>query len=192
MDISKQQYDVELDHHYTTIWGQRSAQTTWGRGPVLPQPCAVFEYAPSDKTFCWVYATCGMTPLVESAVLEVFLLSPCHTESHVELLTAIAHYHQTGAALGLGHTVNFGRPWLEKSRCSFGLISLPYLFGPAVENASIAGRRVRVLWLLPITSDERDFKVSSGLPALEELFERQQFNYLDPMRRSVVEKLVRS
>jgi len=129
-----------------------------------------------------------MTPLTEAAPLEIFLLSPAQTERHIELLTAIAHYHQTGSRLGLGHTVNFGRPWLDNSRCSFGLISLPYPFGPKIENANVAEKNARILWLLPITSDERSFKAASGLPALEELFEKQQFNYLDPMRRSVVEK----
>ena len=158
----------------------------WHRGPALPQQCRVFEYAPSDRTFCWVYATCGMTPLSESSLLELFLLAPCHTESHVELLTAVAHYHQTAVRLNLGHTVNFGRPWLEKSQCSFGLISLPYAFGPALESARLSGKSARVLWLLPVTSDERAFKVASGLSALEELFEKQHFNYLDPLRRSVV------
>jgi hypothetical protein len=147
----------------------------------------VFEYAPSDRTFSWVYATCGMALHTEAVSLELFLLSPCQAEEHVELLTAIAHFHQTGARLDLGHTVNFGRPWLKDSRCSFGLISLPYPFDPALENASIVGKRVRALWLLPITSDERSFKGSSGLSALETLFEQRQFNYLDPLRRSVVE-----
>lgn len=152
----------------------------------------MFEFAPSSKTFSWVYATCGMTPLTEATPLEIFLLSPTQTERHVELLTVIAHYHQTGSRLGLGHTVNFGRPWLENSRCSFGLISLPYPFGPALENANVAEKNARVLWLLPITSEERSFKTASGLSALEELFEKQQFDYLDPMRRSVVERIHRS
>ena len=185
--VTSHQYEDEFDRHYTAIWGQRSAQYTWDHGATLPQQCRVFEYAPSDKTFCWIYATCGMTPLAESALLEIFLLSPCRAESHVELLTAVAHYHQTGARLGLGHTVNFGRPWLEKSRCSFGLISLPYSFGHALENAHVAGKIARVLWLLPITSDERAFKAAAGLSTLEELFEKQRFNYLDPVRLSVVE-----
>jgi len=141
----------------------------------MPQQVRVFEYAPSEKTFCWVYATCGMTPRGEAALLELFLMSPCQAEEHVELLTAIAHYHQTGAPLDLGHTVNFGRPWLKDSQCSFGLISLPYPFGPKLENARAAGTDVRVLWLL-----------TAGLAALEELFEKQQFNHLDSMRSSVV------
>lgn len=44
-----------------------------------------------------------------------------------------AHFHRTGSALGLGHTVNFGRPWLPGSSCTHGLVSLPYLFGPELE-----------------------------------------------------------
>lgn len=134
----------------------------------------------------WAYATCGMTPTAERDLLELFLLSPCQTEKHGELLTLIAHYHQTGARLGLGHTVNFGRPWLEPSLCSFGLLSLPYTIGPRLENARFAGTTVRVLWLLPITLAERDFKVDAGLTALEDLFERRQVDYLNSNRPSVV------
>lgn len=168
------------------FWGQKAAQYTWSKGPALRQECRVFEYAPSAQTFCWVYATCGMTPGNETGLLELFLLSPVKTKCHVELLTAIAHYHQTGASLSLGHTVNFGRPWLDESRCSFGLISLPYSFGPSLENGRIAGKTVRVLWLVPITLEERAFKSAFGLDALEALFEKQKFNYLDPARTSVV------
>lgn len=187
MDINQQYYCDELNRHYSARWGQQVGKHIWGRGPALPQPCWVYEYAPTDKTFSRVYATCGMTPITESELLELFILSPCQTEGHVELLTAIAHYHQTGARLGLGDTVNFGRPWLDKSRCSFGLISLPYPFGPVLENARIAEKVVRVLWLLPITSEERAFKAAFGLRALEELFEKKGFNYLDPIRNPVVE-----
>jgi hypothetical protein len=58
-------------------------------------------------------------------------------------VTAIAHFHRTGSALGLGHTVNFGRPWLPTSSCTHGLGSLPYLDGPDLEwlHHSILGGR---------------------------------------------------
>jgi len=129
-----------------------------------------------------------MSVLKEPPLLELFLLSPCKTEDHVELLTVIAHYHQTAAKLDLGHTVNFGRPWLPQSKCSFGLISLPYLFGPSLENAQAGGVAVRVLWLVPITFEERQLKIRAGQGALEEIFERHQFNYLDALRDSVVKE----
>ena len=79
------------------------------------------------------------------------------------------------------------RQRLMKTRMSPLQAPLPYSFGPALENANVAGKTTRVLWLLPITSDERAFKAASGLSTLEELFEKRQFNYLDPLRRSVIE-----
>ncbi|HEX2988462.1 MAG TPA: suppressor of fused domain protein [Chloroflexota bacterium] len=181
-----QQYDEDLGRHYSAFWGPRTTRHVWARGSALPQECSVLEYAPLHDIGCWVYATCGMTLHTEARALELFLLSPYQTEGHVELLTAIGHYHQTDARLGLGHTVSFGRPWFEGSRCSFGLVSLPYTFGPELEIACIQQKHVRVLWLLPITEEERAFKMASGLEALEGLFEERQFNYLDPQRVSVV------
>jgi len=186
------QYEAELSSHYAANFGTRGTGHVLTRGPGLPQRCLVLEHPPTEKTFCWVYASCGMTTFTESSQLELFLLSPCQTQIHVELLTVIAHYHQTGEHLGLGHSINFGRPWLPESICSFGLISLPYTFGPPLERARIADRDVRVLWLIPITKEERDFKVKSGLEVLEQIFEKKQFKYLDPARPSVIEPNART
>lgn len=102
----------------------------------------------------------------------------------VELLTVVAHYHRNGHRLGLGHTVNFGEPWLPGSACTRGLISLPYLDGEALEW--LDEPRVRFLWLIPVTDDEVAFKAEHGLDALEERFEAAAFDYLDPLRASVV------
>jgi Suppressor of fused protein (SUFU) len=41
------------------------------------------------------------------------------------------------------------------------------------------------LWLLPITKEERDFKVVNGLEALESLFEERELECWDPHRSSV-------
>jgi len=91
-----------------------------------------------------------------------------------------------GQALDLGHTVNFGRPWLNDSLCEYGLISLPYLDGPSLENLKKGNMTIRCLWLIPITKSEVEFKKQYGLDLLEEQFEKTQFNYLDINRRSVV------
>lgn len=95
-------------------------------------------------------------------------------------------YHVTGASLGLGHTVSFGRPWLPGSLCDHGLLSLPYLDGPDLEHLHAGGVHARCLWLIPITCQERDFKKEHGLEALEREFDRPGFDYLDPGRQSVV------
>jgi hypothetical protein len=188
--VMQDAYEQELKRHYAGFWGPGGGIYEWTGA--RSKPCRVFEFPATEKTICWIYATCGMTPASAGAdggaaeSLELFLLSPSQVDAHVELLSAIADYHQTGASLGLGHTVNFGRPWMERSRCSCGLISLPYTLGPKLERAVVAGRNVRVLWLLPITPEERAYKVKAGLEALEDVFEKREIRYADPMRESLV------
>lgn len=101
-----------------------------------------------------------------------------------ELLTAVAHYHRTGRKLGLAHSVNFGRPWLPDATCSFGVVSLPYLSGRDLEH--LDDPPVRFLWLVPVTDAEVEYKKQHGLGALEDVFEREELNYTDPMRESLV------
>ncbi len=115
------------------------------------------------------------------------MFSKVQTSGIVELLAVTAHYHRTGHALDLGHTVNFGRPWMPGSSCDYGLLSLPYLDGPSLEHYKITEREsVRFLWLIPITPLELKYKQRLGLEALEEAFEKSRFDYSDPKRVSVV------
>jgi hypothetical protein len=136
----------------------------------------------------WIYATCGMGLCGATNPIELHLFSPRQCELLIELLTVIAHYHCTDRSLGLGHTVNFGRPWLPDSKCDYGLISLPYLDGPALErfNDEETDMTVECLWLIPIAKSERDYTKKNGLEALESKFEEYRFDYLDPARPSVV------
>jgi hypothetical protein len=174
----------DLIRHYTSVWPLTGVQVLrWNAGPVQELPpgfCVVAGRHPARA--CWIYATCGMESEKEVQPIELHLFSPVATEAHVELLTVIAHYHRTGAPLGLGHTVNFGRPWLPGSLCTHGLISLPYLDGPKLERYEAT----RCLWLVPVTESEVAYKKANGLEALEQKFEQAQFNYLDPKRPPVV------
>lgn len=114
------------------------------------------------------------------------MFAPSCSDSIVELLTAVAHYHRHGAPLGLGHIVNFGQPWHPRSRCEYGLLSLPYLDGPLLERLTFdRGDVVRCLWLVPITAAERCFALEHGLEALEQRLEQEEFQYCDPLRASV-------
>jgi hypothetical protein len=181
-------YIEALTEHYERAWHRSAVKREWGEGPVadLPVGFCVLEFPPGQGRDMWTYATCGMSAGIGDEPMELHLFSPVQADEHVELLTVIAHYHVTGARLGLGHTVNFGRPWLSGSRCSFGLVSLPYLDGPDLELArgpAFARQgEVHCLWLIPITAGEVQFKKQRGLEALEGLFQDAGINYVDPHR----------
>jgi hypothetical protein len=179
---------AKIRDHYERCWDAVATVKAWEKGPTkqLTPGFRILVFAPNDRRNMWTYATCGMSQQMDAPPLEIHLFSPTETESHVELLTVIAHYHLTGAYLDVGHTVNFGRPWLDGSKCDHGLISLPYLDGPKLEWLEATERRTQFLWLIPISKKEVNFTKSNGLEALESRFEERQFNYLDPKRASVV------
>lgn len=177
-------------NHYESVWQNKAEILAFVHGPMLDkyEDFRVLEFAPSAKRKCWTYATAGMSDTVGS-MLELHIFSPEQDRSIVELLTATAYYHlSTEDKLGLWHTVDFGRPWKGNSDCHFGFISLPYLDGPALENFENrgGGEVVKFYWLIPITQQERTYKIKYGVDALEEKFEKASFNYLDPFRQSVV------
>lgn len=179
----------EIQKHYESQWRESAEFYQWRKGPVreLPENFGILKFPPSIGRNMWTYATSGMSFQPDSNRIELHLFSPYETELHIELLTIIAHYHLTGDYVDLGHTVNFGRPWLPNSNCDHGLISLPYLDGPNLEWLSTAASKVRFLWLIPVTAGEVQYLSQNGLGALEALFEKSNFNYLDPARASIID-----
>ena len=72
------------------------------------------------------------------------------------------------------------------SSCDHMLVSLPYPFGPDLQACHVGDLHVEVLWLLPITQAEREFKAASGQEALEQRFDEAALRYWDIRRASVV------
>ena len=185
--MTQNTYQKAIQDHYIKNWSTPIDEARWNRGPVdaLPEDFRVLAFARSPEMTA--YATRCMSQPTDKDRLELFLLtraSQAIRSGLIELLTVVAHYHRTGQALGLGHSINFGRPWLPGSACTHGLISLPYLDGPDLEW--LAESHIRFLWLIPITEAEVRFKKSYGMEALEQEFEGKKFDFLDPMRASVV------
>ena len=152
----------------------------------LPVQFRVLLFAPSPGRNAWTYATECMSMRHDANPIELHMLAPEPNDGIVELLAVTAHYHRTETWLGLGHSVNFGRPWWDRSSCDHGLISLPYLDGPKLEWLVADEFRARFLWLIPITSSEVEFKRTQGLEKLERRFEQMGLDYLNPVRPSVV------
>jgi hypothetical protein len=184
-------YAERIRQHYQQVWLREGLGKRWHKGPLadLPRSFCVLEFPACEARRMWTYATCCMSQPDDRIRTELHLFSREPADAHIELLTAVAHYHRTGHLLGLGDTVNFGRPWLPTSACDHGLISSPYLDGPALQTLSVDDQRqvVSFLWLIPITRDEVEYKRDKGLEELERALEEARFDYLDPCRPSVIE-----
>jgi hypothetical protein len=181
-------YQADVLAHYRAHWQVQPANLRSNRPSVqhIESSFQVLEFPPSTQRAMWTYATCGMSSWRVDQPLELHLFSASQDRDLVDLLTAVAHYHQTKHALELGHTVNFGVPWQPNSQCSHWLVSLPYLDGPTLETLTMGLRQMCCYWLVPITKAERDFKREAGLEALEKLFDQQPLDYLAPLRPSAV------
>jgi Suppressor of fused protein (SUFU) len=180
---------AQITAHYERTWKARSAPALFAKGPIgdLPKGYRVLLFPPRVERRLWTFATCGMAQEADESPIELHVHSEERQDSIVEVLTAVAHFHRTEQPLGVGHIVNFGRAWVPSSKAEFGLVSLPYLDGPDLEEAVLeSGKHVRCLWLIPIFASERDYAIANGLEALENKFESSGFNYAAGDRAAVV------
>lgn len=183
------EYKQIVTDHYISNWGDCFEEKVWQKGPlrVLASDFRVMKFKPRASRQMWTYATNGMSSFEIAVPIELHIFSSVQDDSIVELLAAVCHYHRTGNPLDLNHTVNFGRPWQKNSKSSYGLISLPYLDGPGLENLdSEKAGSLHFYWLIPVTKEEVEFKKQFGIEDLEARFEERKFNYLAPERESVV------
>ena len=122
-------YIENVISHYKTNWGDECTSLQWRKGPTHKHPpnFRVLEYPPNKIHNMWAYGTVGMSCEKHEHAVELHMFSPYQTERIVELLTIVACFHYNDESLGLNHRINFGEPWLEKSECTRGFISLVLL-----------------------------------------------------------------
>lgn len=184
-------YDAIRAHYEIFFKGHQATELPWERGAIVQAipSFRTIRAAPGPKTRLWTYLSVGAWEVAHCPVhrLEFFLLALEPEPSHVETLAMLAFYHRDHR-LGLGHTLPIGRPWLPGSDLDHLLLSLPYTFGPRLENLSCLGIEVQVLWAIPISESEKRFRHQEGLEALEVRFEQSDLDYWNPARASVVEQ----
>lgn len=178
--------------HLSDFWPDRAHEEfVWTLGPIgrkFPR-FRVRRIAPAKVTDPWVYATVGAWEATagDHQYTEFFLLSPSEDPRHVELLAMVASMHADGRyRLDVGSTVSIGRAWMDDSRATYLLVSLPYPYGPTLEWCEIGEHRVRYLWLVPVTEPEAVLVRQRGIGALEDLLELSGANVVAPNRPSVI------
>ncbi|MGW1226015.1 suppressor of fused domain protein [Streptomyces sp. NPDC001478] len=141
---------------------------------------------PRDSGWAYVTAGCGFVAGPGEQGLEFVMTARVRDRRFIDLVAMTAFYHRSGHPLGLRHSMPLGEPWLPGSSCDHVLITLPYLHGPGLEHCPVPGGRARVLWVLPVTAAEIDFRREHGHEALEQLFDDVGIVPTDPFRASVV------
>jgi Suppressor of fused protein (SUFU) len=179
-----------IEKHVRTFFaGHIVKEFTWTLGPIqsaLPR-FRVLRVSPKTESDLWIYVSVGAweASVDDVSKLEFMIFAPYESPRHVEQLAMTAYYHRNHD-LGPGHTFPIGEPWLEGSQCDHMLVSLPYPFGQDLEICEVNDDHVHLYWLLPITTNEREFKAQNGLEALEQLFEKRGLEYWRPDRKSIV------
>lgn len=174
--------------HYTSVWDGDCSELKLNEGAMFKEipNFSILEFPPTHNRKHWIYATKGMS-CFRAEKIELHLFSKRQDVDLIKLLTVIAYYHYSSKdKIGLNHTVNFGQGWQLSSICTFGLISLPYPYGPDLENFEYCGVIIKCYWLIPITLQERNFKIENGIDSLENMFEKSNVDLLDPFRKSIL------
>jgi len=181
-------YSDSLILHYSSVWGNDYIIENFSKGPIekLPIDFKVVSFNITQNRNFYVYSTINMSNNNKVSKIELHIFSPERNEEITELLYIISSFHHNDENLDLNHTVNFGKSWIYQSECKFGLVSLPYIDGPKIDIFSFNHVHYHCYWLLPITQEERNFKMQKGIESLELVFEENEINYLDINRKSTV------
>ncbi len=178
-----------LEHYQNFFKGHEIEIFTWNIGPIesVVPGFKVLRAAPGPRINLWSYCSIGASEIENehSGLLEFIVHSSFESPRLVEMLAMVTYYHSSHA-LGIGHTLPIGEPWLNDSLCDHWLVSVPYPLGTELEICKFNNSHAHVSWLLPITEHERDFKVNNGLEELEKLFEDSGLEFWDVKRKSVV------
>jgi hypothetical protein len=160
----------------------------WSPGPhdVRHFEFRMARVGPGPRTSLWTYVSCGAWRAnPDEGMVEFSILSVVDDPRFLELLGSTVHYHSSNR-LGIGHTFPVGDPWVNGSSCDHVLVSKPYPLGPEFEICNVDGSHLHILWLLPITKAERDYKIAHDAEALESKFDAARLEYWKFDRSSVV------
>lgn len=188
MDSFEEGRRSALSRHLHASWSHSThVDSRWQAGGIeeLVPGFRVRCIAPRDASEPWVYVSLGAS-VVGGGSHEFALLSPVEFRRHVETLTMLAHWQAAGRAADVGSVLELGWPWMEGSEAEYLLITPLYAYPPEYGTFRDGDQEVDILWVVPVHESEVAYMRRRGMEKLEERFEKQGVNLLDPRRGSVV------
>ncbi len=181
---------MELQKHIEGYFeGHILEEVQWGAASPYPviEHVVVTVISPGPQSELWTYISRGASDpgVNDKRRLEFIIQAEEPDPRLVEVVGMSCYYHQS-VGLGVGFTFPVGEPVLPDSQLDHILVSIPYQFDSEFEECSNEDELVQFVWLLPITREEREFKVKEGLEALEQAFEDAEVPYWDAWRDSVI------
>jgi hypothetical protein len=189
-----QQVDDAIRDHYRVFWPSAAVKDEVYVDGLIEHRLPglhIAEIRPTDWRGVTILATIGAWTGTrdDNHNLEFLALATSDVRAVRARLAQVAYYNAGPAdhRLGVGHTIPIGEPWVKHSGLDHILMSLPYLWGPSLEDLALADRHVRVLWALPIYRIEAEYRHLHGLEELERKLEADGVDVLDPFRSPAVE-----
>ena len=103
------------------------------------------------------------------------MLSDGNPRELAKLMASLQEYNEGEAHLCTGHTVPSESKYMEESGWAAFLLSSPQITYSSFPELNIfSGRKIMFHMAIPITEEERELKISSGLDALIDEFEEKE------------------
>lgn len=159
----------------------------------------VYSFPPTEVRDHWTFITGGMSdrrqalpeeaPEMFARRTELLMYGTQAEPWRLYALKLLAEYpFDLGTWIHAWHSVDAGAPLAPGSQLSAFFLLPPAMEDPqSFDRLVIAGERVNILWVVPITGTEQAFALANGPQALEEILYEADFEVLlDSQRRSLV------
>jgi len=158
----------------------------------------IYTFPPTDKRWYWTLITGGMsdkhqnipedaTDISGRTELIMYVEEPKGWIYNV-LKTLAEMPFKEKTFFYWYHTVLYGEPMMPEPSELTSVFFLPPCFEkPKFDTLQIAGEKVNILWVVPITEREREYVIQEGNAALIDVFQKAEMDpMIDEKRKSLI------
>lgn len=192
------EYIQARETHYTNFLGALE-EPLYHSTDVKDVHIDIYQFAPREDRQHWTLITSGMSDARQPGLAEdtqgvgpraeILMYVPSPQGWMYNVLKGLAEMpFDDSTFLHWHHTVPNGMPMTATPSLLTDFFFLPpYFEQPGFDTLTLEGDNVDILWLIPITGAERDFAITNGSQALEDLFAEKELSpVVDEARESLV------